>query len=79
MSGSRGVVIQGLDLIDIVKFAEEKSKKYSAMCLSDLELVLPKDSEQYKEVRKIVLDTFNNYKRSLLRVIVGDVEYLIGK
>jgi hypothetical protein len=75
----KGVIIQGMDLIDVVKFAEEKSKKYTAICLADLEEAMGPDSPQYKIIRKIVLDSFNNYKRSLLRMLIGDIEYLVGR
>jgi hypothetical protein len=78
MDQNQGVVIQGLDLLDIIKFIARKNKKYQAMLLNDLEEVLPADSEEYKKVRKLFLDCFNNYTRSVLRAIFGDVEHLMS-
>jgi len=38
---------------------------------------LGKDSKEYTLVRKLVLDGFNNYTRSIVRAIFGDIEYLV--
>jgi len=77
MTGDRGVIIQGLDLIDIVTFISKKNKKFQAILLSELEETLGKDSKEYTLVRKLVLDGFNNYTRSIVRAIFGDIEYLV--
>lgn len=77
MGDNRGVVIQGLDLLDIVGFISKKNKKFQAITLSDVEEVLGKDSEEYLLIRKIILDSFNNYTRSIVRSIFGDIEYLV--
>ena len=69
-----GVVIQGLDLIDIISIVDKKKRKYLALMLQDLEGVLGADSEEFKNVRKIVLDNVNSYTRSLVRALLGDVE-----
>jgi hypothetical protein len=72
-----GVVIQGLDVLDVVRFIGKKNKKFQAILLNDIEDVLGADSQEYKLVRKLILDGFNNYTRSVLRVIFGDIEHLI--
>lgn len=77
MTGDRGVIIQGLDLIDIVTFISKKNKKFQAILLSELEETLGRDSKEYTLVRKLVLDGFNNYTRSIVRAIFGDIEYLV--
>ena len=69
-----GVVIQGLDLIDIISIVDKKKRKYLALMLQDLEGVLGADSEEFKSVRKIVLDNVNSYTRSLIRALLGDIE-----
>ena len=73
----RNIVIQGLDLIDVVNYISKKNKKFQAIILSDLEGVLDKDSTEYMLVRKLILDVLNNYTRSIVRTIFGDVEYLV--
>ena len=73
----QGVVIQGLDLMDIVTFISKKNKKFQAILLADLEEVLGKDSEEFALVRKLILDGFNNYTRSIIRAIFGDIEFMV--
>jgi hypothetical protein len=77
MMTDKGVVVQGLDLIDIVTFISKKNKKFQAILLAELEEVLGKDSPEYAKVRKLVLDGFNNYTRSVVRAIFGDIEYMV--
>lgn len=93
---NRGIIIQGLDIIDVLQFTQKKNKKFQAVFLNDLEELLnpqkflemvniDEDSElgqkikkAYKEdffnIRKLYLDAQNNYTRSILRAIFGDVE-----
>ncbi len=68
------VAIQGLDILDVQDFITKKNKKFQAILLSDLEDILDPDSDSYKQVRKLILDSFNNYTRSIFRVIFGDLE-----
>ncbi len=69
-----GVVIQGLDLIDIISIVDKKKRKYLALILQDLEGILGVNSEEFKKVRKVILDNVNSYTRSLVRALLGDVE-----
>jgi len=70
-----GVVIQGVDTIDIVKFISRKNKVFQAMALSDLEQIIDPKSEEFFYIRKLILDYSNNFARSIVRTIFGDVEY----
>jgi hypothetical protein len=69
-----GNVITSLDLLDVLSFMERKSKTYQAICLQGVEEILGKDSEEYKQVRKLFLDSFNNYSRAVVAVIFGSDE-----
>jgi hypothetical protein len=40
---------------------------------------MEKDSNEYKFVRKLFLDGFNDYTRSVMRTLFGNVEGLIMK
>ncbi len=64
-------IIEGLDIIDIVKLVDRKSRSYQAIILQDIETVIPKNSEEFHKVRKIILDNMNEYTRSILRAIFG--------
>lgn len=71
-----GEIIQGLDVFDIIFLVGRKNKKFQAILLQEIEEVLGKDTEQYIRIRKLVLDSYNNYTRSMLRAIFGnDFEY----
>jgi hypothetical protein len=70
-------VIQGLDSLDIVSFIGRKNKKFQAIMLQEMEDILGRDTPEYIAIRKLVLDGFNNYTRSMMRAIFGvDYEYM---
>ena len=65
------IIINGLDLLDVQKFIDDKKRRYIAITLSDLERTLDRDS--FKVVRKAFLDGFNEYTRSLMRGLFGEI------
>ena len=67
-----GVIIEGLNVLEIVKFLRNKNKKYLAITLNNIEDVLEPDSEEYKLIRKEVLDGFNEFTRAIVEVLFGD-------
>lgn len=67
-----GEFIQGLDILDFIQYVEKKNKRYQAIFLQGLEEELGKDSQSYIVARKLFLDCFNNYTRSIFRVIFGN-------
>lgn len=71
----KGVVIQDIDVIDTIDAIHTKNKRFQAILLSDLEDVLDRNSPKFRIIRKLFLDAFNNYTRSTLRAIFGDIEY----
>lgn len=68
------IIIEGLDLVDVTNYISSKRNKFMAMMLAELENALPKDSKEYKVVRKLILDGMNDYTRSLIRVLFGEIE-----
>lgn len=72
----RDVIIQGLSLEEVIKFISRKNKRYQAMSLQDLETILSKDSDEFKLIRKLFLDGYNDYTRAIIKIIFGDIEYL---
>ncbi|MCK4822761.1 hypothetical protein KA005_43760 [bacterium] len=73
------VIIEGLDVIDVVRYISRKKDKFIAIVLADLEEVMEKDSNEYKFIRKVFLDGFNDYTRSVMRTLFGNVEGLTMK
>ena len=63
--------INGLDAIDVLKQMNRRQRRYLALLLSDLEEVV-EDKATYRVVRKLVLDHFNDFGRSVARIIVGE-------
>jgi len=73
------IIIQGLDMVDALNVIENKKDKFVAIMLSDIELQFPKGSKEFKYIRKVILDGMNDYTRSYLRILFGDVEGLVMK
>lgn len=71
------VEIDGLDLFDLITFISKKNKRFLAIILNDIEEILGRDSDEYQQIRKIVLDGFNDYTRSVVRIVFGDIEYRV--
>lgn len=68
--------IQGVDIIDLMVKVGQENKRFAAKTLQEIEEVIGKDSPEYPKVRKVVLDCFNNYTRSIMRSVFGnDFEY----
>ena len=67
-----GVIIEGLNVLEVVKFLRNKNKKYLAITLNNIEDVLDSDSAEYKLIRKEVLDGFNEFTRAIVEVLFGD-------
>jgi hypothetical protein len=68
------VFIKGLDAIAIIKLIDRLNKKHQASLLSKLELLID-DKEVFKDVRKLLLDSTNDFCREVIKTLVGDVEY----
>jgi hypothetical protein len=73
------ITIEGLDVLDVLHFITKKKDKFIAITLANLEEVMDKDSNEYKYVRKLLLDGFNDYTRSLLRILFGQIEGMTMK
>jgi len=69
------VLIEGLDVIDVLGEMGRKTRKFAAIFLNDLD-ELVSDPKLKKEIRKLFLDTLNNYTRSVIVMIFGDIEGL---
>jgi len=70
------VVIDGLNMFDIITILDKKKRRYIKIALDDLERIVPNDSEQFIRARKLFLDTFNDYHRSILITLFGNIEGL---
>lgn len=73
------VTIEGLDLLDLVNEIDKKDRRFKAICLQALEESMVLNDEEFKLVRKIVLDSISSYTRSLIRFLFGEIEIDIYK
>ena len=72
-----GNLIQSVDIIDVIGSISRKNKSLQARLLQEIEQHFDADSEEWKLLRKYVLDEINGYTRAVIRDIFGDIEYLI--
>jgi len=68
-----GKDFQGLTELEIVKLIQKKKKRYCAIALNELEEEI-NDPELFRRIRKIFLDSMNNYTRSMFTVVGISVE-----
>ena len=47
----QGVVVQGLDLLDITTYIDKKNKKFQAILLTEIEEIIDRDSPEFKAIR----------------------------
>ncbi len=71
---STGIFFAGFDVMDLVGFISKLTKRYQANLLADIETSTDISQEDYKVIRKLVLDSTNNFSRSLVKTIFGDIE-----
>jgi hypothetical protein len=69
--------VQEVDIIDVIRSVGRKSKKHQAKVLQEIEKHLDKGTLEFEEFRKFFLDEQNNFTRSVMRDIFGDIEYMI--
>jgi hypothetical protein len=76
MDNKGRVIINGLNMFDIITWISKKNRRYIANGLRELEEILGKDTEAYVRARKLYLDNFNDYTRSILITLFGNIEGL---
>jgi hypothetical protein len=74
---SKDEIVQEVDILSTIRGIGKRSKKLQAVILQELEKHVNKTSPEFDTLRKFVLDEVNNYTRSIVRDIFGDIEFLI--
>jgi hypothetical protein len=69
-----GVIMQGFDVLDVVAFIGRLTKRYQAVLLSNVEKTLGYNDPRYPEIRKLILDSSNNFSRAIVNEIFGEIE-----
>jgi len=61
-----------LGVIDIISTIQRRQKLYLALTLQDVERTLGKNSQEFIQIRKSILDNSNEFVRSVVHAIFGD-------
>lgn len=69
-------VFQEVDVLSLIKLIGTKNKVSQAKILQELEKYI-QDPEDYKIVRKFILDELNNLTRAFVKATFGNIEFLI--
>ena len=70
-------IFQEVNVLSVIRQIGTLNKRTQARILQRVELSLDKDSKDYQELRKFILDEINGYTRSVVREIFGDIEYMM--
>lgn len=66
------ILVEPVDMLDILGILERRKNTYLSFLLSDLERLFDRNpSPHYEDVRKMVLDYFNDYYRSFIKAVIG--------
>lgn len=69
-----GVIMHGFEIMDIVGLIGRLTKRYQATLLANIEETLGSDHKDYQYIRKLVLDSTNNFSRAIVKSLFGDIE-----
>ncbi len=62
-----------LGILDIMYTIQSRQRLYLAIQLQDAERILGKETPEFRQVRKTILDNNNEFVRSIVRAIFGDL------
>lgn len=63
---------KNLEVIDLMNYMDKKKRLHQKLILTELEKHFDPTSYEFKSIRKVVLDSTNDFSRSILRAIFGD-------
>lgn len=72
-----GSIFQEVDILQVIKRIGTLNKRTQAKILQRLEQSMDLDKEDYKEIRKFILDELNGLTRSIVREVFGNIEYML--
>lgn len=68
------IITQNIDLLEITGLIARKNKKLQAVALSQIESLLIDQPEIFTQIRKVYLDSMNDFARLILTALYQDVE-----
>ena len=73
-----GKIVQEVDPLEVIRDIGKKNKRLQAKLLQRIELHIDRNSPEYADLRKFILDETSGFTRSILKDIFGDIEFLLG-
>jgi hypothetical protein len=68
------IIVQKIGLLEITDLISRKNKKLQAVALSQIESLLLDQPEIFTQIRKVYLDSMNDFARLILTALYQDVE-----
>jgi len=68
------IITQKVDLLNLTDLISRKNKKLQAVALSQIESLLLDQPEIFTQIRKVYLDSMNDFARLILTALYQDVE-----
>lgn len=69
--------LENVDIFEVIRKISRRNKRAQAVILKIFEEVVPRNSHDFMEIRKQILDELNGFTRATIRDIFGDIEVLI--
>jgi len=69
------IILQGFDVLDMTRQIARLNKKQQAVLLSNVENILGRSNPKYNEIRKLILDSTNDFSRTVVSFIFGDIDF----
>jgi hypothetical protein len=64
-------IIQGISIFDTVNQTQSTNKMFQKKFLDRLEIIMDKNDPKFAEIRKLYLDTQNEFTRSIINETFG--------
>jgi hypothetical protein len=68
------IILEGFDVFDTVSFISRMNRRYQATLLSQVEDLIGRNHADYPVLRKLILDSTNEFTRSVVKNIFGDID-----
>jgi hypothetical protein len=72
-----GNIFQEVDILQVIRKIGTLNKRTQAKILQRLEQSIEPGTEDYKELRKYILDELNGLTRGIVREIFGPIDHLV--
>jgi hypothetical protein len=68
------IILEGFNVFDTISFISRMNKRHQASLLAQVEDLIGRDSVDYPVLRKLILDSTNEFTRSIVKNIFGEID-----